>query len=567
MTVRKKIGLGFGVVCCMVVVILLLSRSQFNIAGQNALEINQQYLPRMSATQEVLSHVGEQRASLYAFLLNTDQQHVKDYQHASAEINQSLEYIITHAMEQKERELANQVKNLNARNNQIVETKIFPILITGEGEIEEARIICDTEVIPLLQQMEPQIEELSGIIQNQLNQITEVSATNLQGSRNMITILTLIGIVLGFLIAHFLARNIAVPINAASLHAEKVGQGDLSEDVPQEFISRKDEVGILTRALDNMTRVLREITGDIARQSDYLSNSGIALSSNSQEIASTMEEVSVSTEQIASAMEEVSAATEELNASAEEIGASLTMMAHDSEEGNNKANEIKERAIKIQENAEQGREQTSKMYQDKQERLLQAIEEARVVEEISTLAGSIAGIADQTNLLALNAAIEAARAGEQGKGFAVVAEEVRKLAEDSSSTVGNIQSTIIQVQEAIDNLVNNSNDLLKFINEQVLGDYGVLVDMSGQYSEDAAMFAVLTDKSKTTSQQIQLAVEEMTRAVESVAATMAESAASAQEVARGAERTNHAVGEMANTIATLTTNAQDLTGMATRFKV
>ncbi len=434
-------------------------------------------------------------------------------------------------------------------------------------QVEEARIISDTEVIPLLQQMEPQIEELSGIIQNQLNQITEVSVTNLQKSRNMITILTLFGIVLGFLIAHFLARNIAVPINAASLHAEKVGQGDLSEDVPQEFMSRKDEVGILTRALDNMTRVLREITGDIARQSGYLSNSGIALSSNSQEIASTMEEVSVSTEQIASAMEEVSAATEELNASAEEIGASLTMMAHDSEDGNNKANEIKERAIKIQENAEQGRQQTSRMYQDKQERLLQAIEEARVVEEISTLAGSIAGIADQTNLLALNAAIEAARAGEQGKGFAVVAEEVRKLAEDSSSTVGNIQSTTIQVQEAINNLVNNSNDLLKFINEQVLGDYGVLVDMSGQYSEDAAMFAVLTDKSKTTSQQIQLAVEEMTRAVESVAATMAESAASAQEVARGAERTNRAVGEMANTIATLTTNAQDLTGMATRFKV
>lgn len=207
------------------------------------------------------------------------------------------------------------------------------------------------------------------------------------------------------------------------------------------------------------------------------------------------------------------------------------------------------------------------MYQDKQERLLQAIQEARVVEEISTLAGTIASIADQTNLLALNAAIEAARAGEQGKGFAVVAEEVRKLAEDSSSTVGSIQGMTIQVQQAIKNLVNNSNDLLEFINEQVLGDYGVLVDMSGQYSEDAAMFAVLTDKSKTTSHQIQLAVEEMTRAVESVAATMAESAASAQEVAQGADRTNQAIGEIASTIGALTNNAQDLTGLATRFKV
>jgi methyl-accepting chemotaxis protein len=565
MTVRKKIGLGFGVIGLMVVVLLIVSRFHFSIASQNALEINQQYLPRMSATQQILPHVWEQRASLYALFLNGEQQYIDDYQHASDEINNSLEYIIANAMEQQERDLAKQVKNLNAQYNQIVEQKVFPMVINDQ--IEEARKISEAEIIPLLQQMEPQVEELTGIIQNQLNHITEVSITNLQGSRNLITILALIGIVLGFLIANFLARSIAVPINVATLHAEKVGQGDLSKDVPQEFITRKDEVGILTRALDNMTRVLREITGDIARQSDYLSNSGVALSSKSQEIASTMVEVSVSTEQIATAMEEVSAATEELNASAEEIGASLTMMAHDSEDGNNKANEIKERAMKIQENAEQGRQQTSLMYQDKQERLLQAIQEARVVEEISTLAGTIASIADQTNLLALNAAIEAARAGEQGKGFAVVAEEVRKLAEDSSSTVGSIQGMTIQVQQAIKNLVNNSNDLLEFINEQVLGDYGVLVDMSGQYSEDAAMFAVLTDKSKTTSHQIQLAVEEMTRAVESVAATMAESAASAQEVAQGADRTNQAIGEIASTIGALTNNAQDLTGLATRFKV
>ncbi len=266
MTVRKKIGLGFGVIGLMVVVLLIVSRFHFSIASQNALEINQQYLPRMSATQQILPHVWEQRASLYALFLNGEQQYIDDYQHASDEINKSLEYIIANAMEQQERDLAKQVKNLNAQYNQIVEQKVFPMVINDQ--IEEARKISEAEIIPLLQQMEPQVEELTGIIQNQLNHITEVSITNLQGSRNLITILALIGIVLGFLIANFLARSIAVPINVATLHAEKVGQGDLSKDVPQEFITRKDEVGILTRALDNMTRVLREITGDIARQSD-----------------------------------------------------------------------------------------------------------------------------------------------------------------------------------------------------------------------------------------------------------------------------------------------------------
>ena len=134
MTVRKKIGLGFGVIGLMVVVLLIVSRFHFSIASQNALEINQQYLPRMSATQQILPHVWEQRASLYALFLNGEQQYIDDYQHASDEINKSLEYIIANAMEQQERDLAKQVKNLNAQYNQIVEQKVFPMVINDQIE-------------------------------------------------------------------------------------------------------------------------------------------------------------------------------------------------------------------------------------------------------------------------------------------------------------------------------------------------------------------------------------------------------------------------------------------------
>lgn len=67
--------------------------------------------------------------------------------------------------------------------------------------------------------------------------------------------------------------------------------------------------------------------------------------------------------------------------------------------------------------------------------MIQAIEDAKIVDEVSVLAANISANASQTNLLALNAAIEATRAGEHGRGFAVVADKVRKLAEESSSTV------------------------------------------------------------------------------------------------------------------------------------
>ena len=97
------------------------------------------------------------------------------------------------------------------------------------------------------------------------------------------------------------------------------------------------------------------------------------------------------------------------------------------------------------------------------------------------MAEVIMKISKQTNLLALNAAIEAARAGEQGKGFAIVAEEIRKLAEQSSSTIFSIENIIEQVQEDFENLSKSSEDILKFVDEKVSPDYQMLVDIGIRY--------------------------------------------------------------------------------------
>lgn len=127
------------------------------------------------------------------------------------------------------------------------------------------------------------------------------------------------------------------------------------------------------------------------------------------------------------------------------------------------------------------------VYEKAKEGLQNAIGKSKAVQHINELSESILDITSQTNLLALNAAIEAARAGEAGKGFAVVAEEIRKLAESSRSAVSRIQDVTKVIFEAVENLSNNSNEILDYIDKQVLNDYENLVKVSEQYSMSKAI--------------------------------------------------------------------------------
>ncbi len=370
-----------------------------------------------------------------------------------------------------------------------------------------------------------------------------------------------------FLAVYLIARDIAKPISRAAHHLEKVANYELGENVSEEFLSYGGEIGLLAKSINNTTHNLRNMVAEIAIASEEMTASSQQLSATVESVSCDMEKVSASTEEISAGLETVSASAEEVNASSEEIAASLAQLTYEANNGSVKAKEIGSSAIMVQQESQEASQVLNQLYKEINDRLSQSIEEARVVEEISILAETIADIAEQTNLLALNAAIEAARAGEQGRGFAVVAEEVRKLAENSSSTVGTIKNLTSDVQKSIGNLVNHANEVLEFINGKVSKDYDMMVRIGQGYAKDAGTFELLTDQVSQMSNQVLDSVNEVSRAIEAVAITMNQSAQGAQVISRGTEQTTASLKDVAEFAIRLSQNADRLNLLITRFKL
>lgn len=235
---------------------------------------------------------------------------------------------------------------------------------------------------------------LAGV--NNTNDIANEAVTMLGASSLVMVVGLIIAIILGIILAVVLTRSVTTGLKRSVQFAEQVASGDLTTDLEEEYLHRKDEIGTLSKSLSNMVGKLREIVESILNGSE-------SIASASQQMASTSQEMSQSASEQASSVEEVSS-------SMEEMVSNIQQNADNSQQ-----------TEKIASNAAVGIREGSEATNTAVTSMKNIADKIRIINDI----------AFQTNILALNAAVEAARAGEHGKGFAVVAAEVRKLAERS----------------------------------------------------------------------------------------------------------------------------------------
>ena len=282
---------------------------------------------------------------------------------------------------------------------------------------------------------------------------------------NSVAISVGIGVIF-IIIAIIVGKKIAKPIEATSKIIEKVSTGDFTINIPSRYLKRKDEIGLISKALEHMIQNIRNMIQNVMTESTNTGNVVSNVYNNIIILQNKINDVASTTEQLSAGMEETAAYSEEMNATVHEIDNVAESIAIKAQEGAKSTNEINERAMKLKSEVVISQTNAMKMLDDVKSKLEDAIVQSRSVSQITSLSDVILEITSQTNLLALNAAIEAARAGEAGKGFAVVADEIRKLAEESKRFADQITDIIHSLTENTSVVVDTMGNVINISDSQ-----------------------------------------------------------------------------------------------------
>ncbi|MCL5982073.1 MAG: methyl-accepting chemotaxis protein [Firmicutes bacterium] len=324
---------------------------------------------------------------------------------------------------------------------------------------------------------------------------------------------TIAGACLALLIIGWYATGkITRPLFGLNDAAGRLAQGDLSIEIKAET---GDEVGQLAGSFEQMRLSLQQLIGNAVRTSARVTDTAKSLGEQAEHTASAAAENASTVCEVAAAIDQVA--------------------------GNVKS--VSSRAEKANQQADQARQNTIdvvKTMRDIDQAVGQAAasitELSQAIEEVGQFVTLIDGIAEQTNLLSLNAAIEAARAGEVGRGFAVVAEEVRKLAESSTRSAGEVKRIIIKVRQQASHSVTNMESSRKRVAQ---GDH-VVQDVSKSLSTIIQLVQELTQEA----QEAATAAGEVSGAVQNVAATTEEQTAAMEEVSASAAELDQIAAEL-----------------------
>nr|WP_320015738.1 methyl-accepting chemotaxis protein [uncultured Desulfobacter sp.] len=368
-------------------------------------------------------------------------------------------------------------------------------------------------------------------------------------SRTIIGFLLVVGICISVFFGIMISFLIKKPINSAVLFANELAKGDLTQRLKT---NQKDEIGVLLKALDSMSRNLQTIFKDVSTGIQTLTSSSTELASVSEQINTNATQTAETSTSVASAAEEMSTNMNSVAAATEQTTANIQMIVSASEEMSATINEIAS-------NTSKGSDTTSLAVKTAQEVSEKVDKLGKSASDISKVTETISDISEQTNLLALNATIEAARAGEAGKGFAVVAGEIKALAQQTADATTEINEKISGVQatttesikaiESIVNVISEINDIVATVATAIEEQSATTQEISNNVSQAA-----------TGVQEVSENVNQTSSVAREVSQDIAQVSRAATDISESSQSVNKSAAELSNL-------AENLNEMIAQFKI
>ncbi|EKQ53624.1 MULTISPECIES: methyl-accepting chemotaxis protein [unclassified Clostridium] len=565
--VGKKLTL---LILCSLIGLLAVGITGYYFLSLSSKSIDSMYNERLLSSEwlnESRIHARAITADIYRIMITTDKNEndslLKDIDTRAGEFNNYMNQYRKLNLDSFE---TNKLKEIDDNLSKYREERKIVLSLAAENKNQEAYEYYEKNVDTYAQSFLNGLIELGEHDRQIAEEINNADKSNFKAAIVTFSSIAIAASILIILLGVLITKRITKRLNDFVVFIGALAQGDFSLKINPENLKDKSEFGIVTNALDKMTKNIIELLKQLGSTSEQLVLASEELTASAEQSADASNLVATAVTTAANGADDQLSFANDTTRVVENIADKINTVYGNTNSVSTLTDNAKTSATSGEEAVEKAINQMIIIEKKTNETsaIISELEKKSV--KIGQIVNVIEGISEQTNLLALNASIESARAGEAGKGFAVVASEIGKLAEQSQEATKEIAEIISEVQNKTNSAVSVMNE-----NSREVDTGAKIVNIAGTSFRDILqMIREISEQIHAISKSINdinIGTKASVISVNNIQNISVKISDETQTISAAAEEQLASVEEIASSSKILSQMAEELRNIINRFKI